>query len=240
MSFQLPPTIPIVTACTSCVDPRGRSGGFSLVELAIAILIMALLIGSLLVPLQSQVEIRKIDETQRLLDQAREALIGFVAANGYFPCPATDSSSGVEAAGFNHGTGSPTTCPAAVTGTNVYAGFLPAVALGFTPVDNNGYAFDAWGTQQYRIRYAVSNPGVTINGVTQPFTRINGMRSATMASIIGVSASTLLNVCRTGTNTTCATGDMLSSNTIAVIWSLGAMRLRAEPHPMRIKTLGPH
>ena len=192
-----------------------------MVELAIAILIMALLIGSLLVPLQSQVEIRKIDETQRLLDQAREALIGFVAANGYFPCPA-DTSSGVEAAGFSHGATAPTTCPAAVTGTNVYAGFLPAVALGFTPVDNNGYALDAWGTQQNRIRYAVANPAAGINGVTQPFTRINGMRSATMASIIGVSASTLLNVCRTGANTACATGDMLSSNTIAVIWSLGA------------------
>jgi type II secretory pathway pseudopilin PulG len=193
--------------------------GFSLVELAIAVFIMALLLGSLIVPLKSQVESRKTDETQRMLDQAREALIGFVAANGFFPCPA-DTGGGAESAGFNHATAAATTCPAAVTGTNVYAGFLPATTLGFTPVDASGYALDAWGLQQNRIRYAVANG--TINGVTQPFTRIIGMRTATMGSILAAPATTLLNVCRTGANATCATADMLSSNTIAVIWSLGA------------------
>ena len=180
---------------------------------------MALLLGSIMVPLQSQVEGRKIDETQRILDQAREALIGFVAANGYFPCPA-DTAGGAESAGFNHAVGSAPSCPAAVTGTTVYAGFLPAVALGFTPVDSSGYALDAWGLQQNRIRYAVANG--TIGVVAQPFTHINGMRTATMGSIIAVPATTLLNVCRIGNNATCATADMLSSNTIAVIWSLGA------------------
>ena len=54
--------------------------GFSLIELAIAVFIMALLLGSILVPLQSQIRSRKLDETQRILDQAREALLGYVAA----------------------------------------------------------------------------------------------------------------------------------------------------------------
>jgi type II secretory pathway pseudopilin PulG len=208
-----------VIECLSCIDQRRRARGFSLVELAIAVFIMALLVGGLMMPLQSQVEGRKIDETQRILDQARESLLGFVAANGYFPCPA-DTGSGAEAIGFNHAVAAATTCPATVTGTNVYAGFLPAVALGFAPVDGNGYALDAWGLQQNRVRYAVAN--ATINGVTQPFTRINGMKSATMGSILAVLPTTLLNVCHTGANATCATADMLSSNTIAVIWSLGA------------------
>lgn len=214
-----PPTIPIAIACSSCAESRGNQRGFSLIELAIAMLIMAVLVGSILVPLQSQVEGRKIDETQRILDQARDALMGFVAANGYFPCPA-DTGGGAESTGFNHAAAAATTCPAAVTGTDVYAGFLPAVTLGFTPVDSNGYALDAWGLQQNRIRYAVANG--TIGGVTQPFTRINGMKTATMGSILAVPATTLLNVCRTGANATCAAADMLSSNTIAVIWSLGA------------------
>lgn len=205
--------------CSSCFDLRRRAHGFSLVELAIAVFIMALLVGGLMIPLQTQVEGRKIDETQRILDQARESLLGFVAANGYFPCPA-DTGSGAEATGFNHAAAAATTCPASVTGTSVYAGFLPAVTLGFTPVDANGYALDAWGTQQNRVRYAVAN--ATINGINQPFTRINGMKSATMASILAVPATTLLNVCHTGVNATCATADMLSSTTVAVIWSLGA------------------
>ena len=41
-------------------------------------------------------------------------------------------------------------------------GFLPAVTLGFSPVDSNGYAVDSWGSTQNRIRYAVSN--ANING----------------------------------------------------------------------------
>ena len=209
---------PIVIACSSCAELRGDQRGFSLVEMAIAVFIMALLIGSFLVPLQSQVEIRKIDETQRILDQARDALLGFVAANGFFPCPA-DAGGGAESAGANHAAAAATTCPASVTGTNVYAGFLPAVTLGLTTVDSNGYALDAWGLQQNRIRYAVANGTI---GVTQPFTRINGMKTATMGSILAVPATTLLNVCGTGANATCVAADMLSSNTIAVIWSLGA------------------
>ena len=193
--------------------------GFSLVELAIASLIMALLLGSIIVPLQGQVRTRKLDETQRILDQAREAVLGYAAANGYLPCPASSTSNGQEVltTAGNHNSA----CHASVTGTNAYVGFLPAVTLGFTPVDGSGYALDAWGLTQNRIRYAVAN--ATVNLVTNPFTKTNGMRSATMASI--QSATTLLYVCRTGTGVTAtgcaAAADELSDNAIAVIWSLG-------------------
>ncbi len=187
---------------------------------------MALLLGGLLVPLGSQVESRKIDETQRILDQAREALLGYVAANGYFPCPASASSNGQEPATTDHTAG---TCPASVLGTGAYVGFLPAVTLGFTPVDTSGYALDAWGFQQNRIRYAVANANVTATSscpvaLTTPFTRINGMRRVTMGCI--QTLTTLLYVCSTGTgvsSTGCAsTTTELSDNSIAVIWSLGA------------------
>ena len=207
----------IATACSSCGDPGGRARGFSLIELAIAIFIIALLLGSILVPLQSQIRSRKLEGTDRILAQARDALLGYVAANGYFPCPASNTSNGQEASP-NHASGS---CDAAVTFATALIGFLPAVTLGFTPVDGNGYALDAWGLTQNRIRYAVAN--ATVNGVTNPFTTTSGIRNATMTSI--QSATTLLYVCRTGigvTATGCAaTTDKLSDNAVAVIWSLG-------------------
>src|SRR3954468_5812680 len=119
--------------------------GFSLVELAIVIALITLLLGSVLVPLQSQVESRKLSDTEKILDNVREALLGYAAANGYFPCPAdyAGGSNGREATGYNHATGS---CPAPVTGgtAGVYIGYLPAVTLGFTPIDTSGYAVDAW------------------------------------------------------------------------------------------------
>lgn len=204
-------------ACTSSASGGRAAAGFSLVELAIAIFIMALLLGSIIVPLQSQVRIRKLDETQRSLDQAREVLLGYVAANGYFPCPASSASNGQEASP-NHTNG---TCNASVTFATALIGFLPAVTLGFTPVDGSGYALDAWGLTQNRIRYAVAN--ATVNGVTNPFTKTSGMRNATMASM---QASTLLlYICSTGTGVTttgcAAAADELSDNAVAVIWSLG-------------------
>lgn len=197
-----------------------RTRGFTLVEIAIAIFIITILLGSILVPLTTQVESRNVDATQRILEQAREALLGFAAANGYFPCPASSTSNGQEAAGFDHSAGAATTCPATVLGGNTYIGFLPAARLGFTPTDANGYALDAWGLTQNRIRYAVSN--VTVNGITQPFTRTNGMKNAGMAS---VTSANLLYVCNSGTGviagTNCGTALALTSNAPVVIWSVG-------------------
>ena len=96
------------------------------------------------------------------------------------------------------------------------------MTLGFTPVDGSGYALDAWGLPQNRIRYAVAN--ATVNGVTNPFTkdRRDAQRNDGQHPVRARLCSI---VCRTGTGVT-ATGcaastDELSDNAIAVIWSLG-------------------
>lgn len=183
--------------------------------------IITLLLGSILIPLNAQVESRNYDETQRILDQAREALLGYAAASGRFPCPATLATNGKEAL-----VGSATlgVCDPTVTGTagtNVYVGFLPAVTLGLPRIDGSGLAVDAWGLSQNRIRYAVSFE--TVNGKFRPFTSAGGMRAATMSSIMGAS---LLNVCSAApvpaSPTACSpVSTVLTSDAIAVIWSLG-------------------
>jgi type II secretory pathway pseudopilin PulG len=196
-----------------------------MVELAVTLVIIAILLGSILVPLQTQVENRKIDETQHIIERARDALLGYAAAYGYFPCPASATSNGQEPVGTNHAIGAANTCPAAVWGANMYHGFLPAATLGLTPTDANGYAVDAWGLAQNRIRYSVSN--VTVNGITQPFTRVNGMRNAGMSNIS--SATTLLYVCNNGTNVSATISPYcnppqtvtIASSVPVVIWSVG-------------------
>lgn len=216
--------MPTIATGFSSYPDRGRAArGFTLIEMAVAIFIISLLLAGILVPLQSQVESRKFEDTQRLLDQARDALLGFAAANGYLPCPAdyAGASNGADPlTAANHAAGN--ACPASVTGTNgVYVGFLPAVTLGFTPTDAQGYAVDGWGTRQNRIRYAVS--ASTISGVTTPFTKTNGMRSAGLGNI--QAATTLLRVCNTNAGssaTDCASAaTTLTSNAVVVLWSLG-------------------
>jgi len=122
-----------------------------------------------------------------------------------------------------------------VTGSSVYAGFLPAATLGVTPVDAQGYAVDAWpaaevgGIPANRIRYAVSRQ--TVNLINRPFTSLSnsppatplyGMRNAGMANISGAS---LLHVCSSGTGVVagsdCGTAVTLTTNAIVVIWSVG-------------------
>jgi type II secretory pathway pseudopilin PulG len=66
---------------------RCVQAGFTLVELAISVFIITLLLGTILIPLATQVEQRQINETQKLMDDIREALLGFAATNGYLPCP---------------------------------------------------------------------------------------------------------------------------------------------------------
>ena len=63
--------------------------GFTLVELAIVIVIIGLLLSAFLVPLSAQRELSARAETQNLLDQSKEALIGYALVNSFLPCPDT-------------------------------------------------------------------------------------------------------------------------------------------------------
>lgn len=70
--------------------------GFTLVELAIVMFIVALLIGGMLLPLATQQDIRANGETEKTLGEIRDALIGYAASHSatdtkpYLPCPDTD------------------------------------------------------------------------------------------------------------------------------------------------------
>jgi prepilin-type N-terminal cleavage/methylation domain-containing protein len=73
-----------------------RMRGFSLVEMAVVLVIVGLMLGGLLAPLSTQVEQRRVSDTQKGLEEAREALTGFALRNGYLPCPAVSASNGLE------------------------------------------------------------------------------------------------------------------------------------------------
>ena len=240
-----------MTAFISSASRGGVSKGFSLIELAVVMFIIALLLGGIVVPLATQIESRNYDQTQRILDQAREALIGYAAANGRFPCPASPNTTGAEhfATFPTVGTATNGICnPLVALATDVYSGFLPAVTLGFTPVDANGYAVDAWGLAQNRIRYAVSRT-ILHNGTTtvsNPFTKnINGMRSVTMAYIASPqnpvgTAVNLLHICNTASASTtdCTNAAArLALNVPVVIWSLGPNATTAGASPDEIENL---
>lgn len=109
--------------------------------------IIALLTGGALAMVERQTQRTRVAETQAKLELARHALLDYLALYGRLPCPATETSNGVE---------SPAGGGAC---TRPYDGFLPAVTLGLASVDDDGYLTDAWASESNRIRYAVSRNG---------------------------------------------------------------------------------
>ena len=74
---------------------RIRNNGFTLVEMAVVVLIMGLLIGGMLIPLSIQVENAGRQETSKTLENISEALLGFAVIHRRLPCPDTDGD-GIE------------------------------------------------------------------------------------------------------------------------------------------------
>lgn len=125
-----------------------HSKGFSLVELAVALAIIALLLAGALIPLSTQIDVRNVTDTQRSMESIREAITGFAQANGRLPCPAAGNlAAGAAGAGTEQFTAP--SCTALM-------GVVPWATLGVSETD-------AWGRRfSYRVSPAfadsVENP----------------------------------------------------------------------------------
>ncbi|MHB1052540.1 MAG: prepilin-type N-terminal cleavage/methylation domain-containing protein [Thiobacillus sp.] len=60
--------------------------GFTLIEMAIVLVIITILIGGLAVPLSAQIQARRIAETQKTLNEARESIIGYAISQSTSTC----------------------------------------------------------------------------------------------------------------------------------------------------------
>ena len=213
--------------------------GFSLLEVAIVLVIVAILFTAVGVPLASQLQARRMEETRKLIEEVKDVVLGFTMANARFPCPATANSGGQES--FCP-LGSPTgTCTGSETTvaqthgncSHFYNGFLPASTLGLSGLDDQGFLRDAWGGQANRIRYAVYSPNrdsppTTVGSENHPFTKLGGMQSATISVLGDVTASPkpYLYVCASGTGVTASScgpaANTLTTRAPILIFSLGA------------------
>lgn len=180
-----------------------RQGGFTLVELAIVILIMGLILGGLAMPLSTQLENGRIRETRDLLQAIDEALQGFAIRNGHLPCPATPASNGF--------------ADVAGGGCVEQHGFVPASTLGLNgPRNDDNLLLDAWASP---LRYSVTAADIDTDG-NWDFTAPGEMRDVSMAIL-----DPDLSVCTTATGssaTACASpATTLTASAPAVVVSMG-------------------
>lgn len=121
-----------------------KQRGFSLLEMAVTLAIVAFLLGGLIMTLGAQQDRNREQETRRLLIQAREALYGFAMQTGRLPCPADGTlASGAPQAGREQQNAAGACTVAAASGV------LPWATLALPEVDS-------WGN---RFRYVVDPAG---------------------------------------------------------------------------------
>ncbi|MBS1188529.1 MAG: prepilin-type N-terminal cleavage/methylation protein [Rhodocyclaceae bacterium] len=160
-------------------SPR-KMAGFNLVELSIALVIIGFLLGGGLMALQAQSEIQQTRDTQRIMEDAREALIGFTAtsfafdSHPFLPCP--DKTAGGGAGTPNDGVEDRLPAGGCVTPE----GNLPWVTLGLS--DNT----DPWGRRiRYHVTPAFSNSttGIALTSLGD-MTVLDAAAGATIATTI--------------------------------------------------------
>lgn len=183
------------------IKSRQQSCGFSLVEMAVVLVILGLVLGMLLLPIQAQRQQLFYSETNNTLDQAKKALLGYAQSKGRLPCPATMASNGMES-------------PLAGGTCTQQVGFLPASTLGMQPTDTNGFVIDGWNN---RIRYAVTQINTnTILPNTPDFTTSGKMANVGIASL-----APDIRICASAVPANCSSAVNLINNAVAVIYSLG-------------------
>ncbi len=172
---------------------HAKQTGFTLVEIAVVLVVVGFLLGSILGPLSSQRETANIRATEVLLEDVRDALYGFAALNGYLPCP-WENAGGQPANTF----GFESRVAGAGSDCAVANGFVPYATLGINgQLDSDSQLSDKWaGSIRYRIS-AVDN-------------------WAYAKAITPTTAAPDLNIC-----TDSACGSFVAANVVATIYSLG-------------------
>jgi len=115
-----------------------RAAGFTLLEIAIVLVVMAVVTGGLLSPLKARLEGARYRETRVALELAERAIVGYSVSRGaQLPCPDGDGD----------GTEDLVDPPAGVSGPNVRTGSRCRLAAGMLPWRTLGlHRADAWGS----------------------------------------------------------------------------------------------
>lgn len=138
-----------------------NQSGFTLVEIAIVLLIVAILLGYTVALFPRQQDLKKYRAVDVEMDRVIEAIIGFAQVNGRLPCPAVPNSGGDEDGG-------------GAVDCNNYGGFVPVNTLGLTgKLNQDTLLLDPWGNP---YRYYVTNNDFNGSGGSD-FVRNGEMRA---------------------------------------------------------------
>ncbi len=182
-----------------CYQSHYCQKGFTLVELAIVLVIVGVLLGGFIGSLASRIEVTQRDNTKDQLEDIKSALLGFAGAEGRLPCPTTTTGDGEEQ-------------PVGGGACTLQYGFVPGRTLGLSGAYNlDDLLVDAWGNP---IRYSVTTSD------TDAFTTsgVGDIQDTGMATL-----DPNLVVCSedSAAGTSCSAGNTLLDKAPFILLSLG-------------------
>lgn len=181
------------------LQEASRNRGFSLMELAIVLMIIGTLMSGVLVAVSQTAENNRITAAKAQLREIEEALYGYAQAYGRLPCPATDLSSSPNVA-------EDMPC------TNMH-GFVPSGTLGIDGQTNaDGLLVDPW-QQPLRYSVVILNVANSLNFTDQSSIQTYFDGGAVLDNSSGTD---MFSVCE---DTTCT--DTISDLVPAVVLSVG-------------------
>lgn len=139
----------------SFLKPRHHpDAGFTLVELSIVLIIFSLLIGGMMMSLTSQQDLANSRETEKRMNEVRDALLGFAVVNRHLPCPADPTiANGAAGAGLE----------VRVAGScNAIEGVVPWATLGVSETDSWGRRLTYRATPAFTQNDPPLNPVFTL------------------------------------------------------------------------------
>ncbi len=119
-----------------------KNKGFTLIEIAIVLMIVTILLGYTLALFPVQQELKQYRTAEKEMAEILQSIIGFAQINGRLPCPALPDSVGIESGGGE-------------ANCDRYGGFVPVNTLGLNgKINGDSLLLDPWGNP---YRYYVTN-----------------------------------------------------------------------------------
>jgi prepilin-type N-terminal cleavage/methylation domain-containing protein len=141
---------------------RKHEHGFTLIELAVVLLIVGLISGGLLSAWATQIVQQRINTTKANAETIKTALVNFVSRNNRLPCPAIDGLL-PSAAAYGQEATTPGTCTGSagigVAPNDAARGIVPWIAVGLSGES----ASDAYNN---RFTYQITKAATGLNATT--------------------------------------------------------------------------